>query len=68
MTTLNFRDLMSISIDRVVRPVRRFILDRKLDRHYVNRQFFSEQVKDSQRNLQWTDKQIAILESDRRRV
>jgi hypothetical protein len=60
------RQLLDPALDAFTRPVKRFLLDRKLDSLYRHRHTFVEQIKSGQQGLRWIDREIATLESDRR--
>jgi hypothetical protein len=62
------RQLMEPALDAITRPVKRFLLNLKINALYRHRQTFVEQIKNGQQGLRWIDREIATLESDRRRL
>lgn len=65
---ITLADLIALTVDPAMRFLRRLWLDHSLRQLYRHRHHYAQEVKANQANLQWTDKQIALLESDRRRL
>lgn len=65
---MTLSELIRLSIDLVLRKIRGFILDRKIDAQYVNRRYYKEMLDEIQRAQAYTDKRIVNLESQRRKI
>jgi enoyl-CoA hydratase/carnithine racemase len=65
---MTLKELLMLTIDLLSRKVRRFVLDRKLAREYINRDYYRELIDEAQRGRRDTDRRIVMLEMQRRDI
>jgi hypothetical protein len=65
---MTFNQLMNMGMDQITRPVRAWILDRRIDAEYRNMAFFKWQVRNGNRGSADSAKRIVNLETQRRNL
>jgi hypothetical protein len=65
---ITLKQLLMLTVDLVARKVRRFVLNRKLDREYINRDYYRELMTEAHNGRRETDRRIVMLEMQRRDI